>query len=152
MHKTVSLLAVPWQGKSRAEYLALLEKAILELPLLPQTIKVLSIELPEGVLENELKSLLYQMLDKGVRYSADKEPGDWSNDYSVWNEDVALGITGRYSINTQDIERAFEDVNDHLDGFYFAFNTLAHAWLFTYVSPSYQKHFSEQMKELFDRN
>lgn len=77
------------------------------------------------------------MLDKGVIFMKDGEPTDWSNGYDVWL-DQTIAFTDK-GINEEQIKIAFADVNQYLERFSFDFAVLGHAWLFSYISQSFDE-------------
>ena len=135
----VSLHSVPWQDMSRLNFLGSLEKAIFEkTPIELQTRIILGRRLPYGdEKDGTHASLLFQMLDKGVIYRTDKEPGDWTNDYILWLADVG-NYLAPFEVTEVEVIKAFEEVNQYLDGFGFVFAKVDHAWLFYYVSESFE--------------
>ena len=133
----ISLGSIPWQDVSRVDYLTALEKAIFALPLNDWTKEVLSVEFPFEDEGNSLSgTILYCMLDKGVIFVNGAEPSDWSNGYDVWLEHTIAFIDK--GINDEQIKIAFADVNQYLEKISFDFAVLGHAWLFSYVSQSFE--------------
>ncbi len=140
----INLNSVPSQDVERIDYLIALEKAILNLPLSEVTKAILKMIFSY---DESNPTLLFQMLDKGVIYTPGEKPSDWSNDVQISLQDVRLHIPS--SVKEEDIREAFEEVNKYLEGFAFVLSVISHAWLFYYISESFEKSFRKQMRMLF---
>ena len=147
MDKISIVSSIPWQNVKRRDFLNALEKKIFDLPLSWETKKILLIQFPYRD-EKEKVSLLFHMLNKGVILYAEQEPCDWSKSYDVWLSDVKKYIKGKDM--GRKIKKAFAEVNEYLDGFGFVFAKISHAWLFGYVSFSFEERLKEQMQKLLD--
>jgi hypothetical protein len=87
-----------------------------------------------------------------VIYRIGDTTGDWSKGFSLNMEQVTTYFISPYSISVTDIEKAFEEVNQYLEGFSFMIAHSNEEWSFWYSSDAFNKSEKKHMEDLVDNN
>lgn len=160
----VSLHDTDIDKTNRETYLESLSEKILRLDIATLTKKILQVSLPHELHDTKIpkeqriveKTVLYKMLDKGITGRTGCF-GEWSNGFGIRNKfypedgesesEVAKHMTAN-KISSDDVEHAFTDVNQYLEGFSFRFWANKDQWQFWFSSEPFNKRITEQAEQL----